>query len=79
MMPDYGTRIPLLVFELNDTYTHDVVREDLTTVFKHDPRVKIVALNVLPDYDRNVLAAIATINYLEFQVTQDLRIEVKSR
>lgn len=79
MMPDYGTRIPLLVFELNDVYTHDIIREDLTTVFDHDPRVKTVNLTILPDYDRNVIAAIATINYLEFQVTQDLRIEVTSR
>lgn len=79
MMPDFGTRIPLLVFELNDVYTQDIIREDLQQVFDNDPRVKTVNLTILPDYDRNVLVAIATINYLEFQVTQDLRIEVTSR
>lgn len=77
-MLDYGTRIPLLTFELNDTYTHDIIREDLTQVFNNDPRVELLELNIYPDYDRYLLAAIAKVRYLEFNVTQDLRIEIRS-
>lgn len=79
MMPSFGTRIPLLVFELNDPESQNVMREDLTTVFNNDPRVKLLALDVLPAIDKNALVAIAKLNYIEFNVTKDLRIEVNSR
>ena len=76
-MPHFGTRIPLLVFEINDSYAHDVVREDLTTVFKNDPRVTLKSLTIEPD--GNLLVATANLNYHEFQVVKDLRIEISSK
>lgn len=79
MMPTYGTRIPLLVFEMNDQQTQDIVREDITTVISHDPRVRLMNLDILPAEDKNALVVIAKINYLEFNVTKDLWISVNSR
>ena len=76
-MPDFGTRIPTMVFELNDTDAQDVIREDLTAVFKFDPRVQLLELSVLPDEDRGVIVAVAKLRYLEFNVTRDLNIEVR--
>lgn len=79
MMPEFGTRIPLLTFEINDIYVQDVIREDIESVINGDPRVELISLAILPDYDRYALVAIATIRYIEFNVTKDLRIEVTSK
>jgi phage baseplate assembly protein W len=75
-MPEFGTRIPIMTFELNDADAQNIVREDLTTVFKNDPRVALLGLDVLPAEDINALVAIAKLQYLQFNVTKDLRIEV---
>jgi phage baseplate assembly protein W len=78
-MPTYGTRIPLLTFELNDKYTSDVIREDLETVIGNDPRVELVDLTIIPVKDKKALVAILKLNYLEFLVTKELRITVDSQ
>jgi len=78
-MPDWGTRIPLLTFELNDVYSQQVIREDLTSVFNADPRVELVALDIITATDDHGLIAACKINYIEFQVTKDLNIEITSQ
>lgn len=78
-MPTYGTRIPLLVFEPNDAETQDVLREDITTVIEHDPRVELLALDIIVAADKNVLIGSAKVRYKEFNVVEDLYIEVGSR
>jgi phage baseplate assembly protein W len=79
MMPNYGTRIPLLVFEPGDQQTIDVIIMDLTEVFDNEPRVKLLNLDVIPVVDQNALVAVAKVQYLEFNVTQNLSIEVHSK
>ena len=78
-MPDFGTRIPLLMFEPGDSETASVLEDDIRSVIERDPRVSLVALSVMQAQDRNVLIAIAKISYLEFNVVRDLNIEVGSR
>lgn len=78
-MPEFGTRIPLLVFEPNDAETQGILEEDVRAVIARDPRVKLLDLLIYPAEDRNVLIAIAKISYLEFQVVRDLQIEVGNR
>jgi phage baseplate assembly protein W len=78
-MPTFGTRIPLLTFELADTVTMDAIREDLRIVCSHDPRVELLGLNVIPVPDKNALVAIMKIRYIEFNITRDLNIEVTSK
>lgn len=79
MMPNYGTRIPLLTFEPGDQQTIDVIIMDLTTVFEQEPRVRLLNLDVVPALERNAIVAVAKLNYLEFNVTKDLFIEVNSK
>ncbi len=79
MMPDWGTRIPTLIFEPNDQASVDVIEEDLTYVFEYDPRVELLGLSVLPSPDSNTVVAIAKLKYLEFDVVKDLNIEVRSQ
>jgi len=78
-MPDYGTRIPLLIFEINDHYSKNVITEDLLTVVSHEPRVTLVNLTVTPLVDSNALVASMKLTYLQFNSTTDLNIEIKSQ
>lgn len=78
-MPGFGTRIPLLTFEPNDESTRRVIEDDLRRVFEYDPRVKLLSLQVLSLPDNNAILAVADLLYVEFNVNEVLRIEVKSQ
>lgn len=76
MMPNYGTRIPLMTFEPGDQNTIDIITMDLTEVFNNEPRVKLVSLDVVPATEQNALVAVAKLNYLEFLVVKDLYLTI---
>lgn len=78
-MPHYGTRIPIMTFEINDDEAKSIIREDVKTVCSHDPRVKLLNLDVLSATDKNAIIAIAKINYIEFNVTKDLYLEINNQ
>jgi phage baseplate assembly protein W len=79
MMPNFGTRIPLLAFEPNDEQTRAIVEADLTEVFNYDPRVNLIGLTVSSLPDNNAILALADLLYVEFQVRDELRIEVPTQ
>ena len=79
MMPNFGTRIPIMTFEPLDTASLDIIRKDLTTVFEYDPRVQIITLDVFAQPDQNTIVALADLRYIEFNVRDTLRIEVASQ
>lgn len=76
MMPTFGTRIPDLVFEPLDGITLDVLEEDLRAVFAFDPRVQLVKIDVIPDYDNNSVTATAKLNYIELNLVGNLDINI---
>ena len=78
-MPQYGTRIPIMTFEINDDQAKSIIREDIQTVCSHDPRVRLLNLDVLSATDKNAIIAIAKINYIEFNVTKDLYLEINNQ
>lgn len=78
-MPNFGTRIPLMVMELNDQESMDILKEDVETVIRHDPRVELQAIDVITNVDRHSIIIVAKVLYKEFLVTKDLYIEVNSR
>jgi len=78
-MPNFGTRIPLMIMEPNDQESIDILKEDVETVISNDPRVKLEAIDVVTDVDRHGVIIVAKVFYLEFAVTKDLRIEINSR
>jgi len=78
-MPAFGTRIPLLTFEPNDDRTRAIIEEDLTQVFNYDPRVRLIALNVVSLPDNNAIVAFADLLYVEFNVRDVLKIEISPR
>jgi phage baseplate assembly protein W len=77
MMPNFGTRIPMLAFEPNDEETRMVIEKDLREVFNYDPRVRLMGLSVLNLVDNNAIVALADLLYIEFDVRDTLRIEVQ--
>lgn len=77
MMPNFGTRIPLMVFEPNDEQTRLIIESDLREVFNYDPRVRLLNLSVLQLPDNNAIIALADLMYVEFNVRDVLRLEFK--
>lgn len=75
MMPDFGTRIPLLAFEPLDERTLDVVEADLRRVIKNEPRVALNELAVLALPDSNAIVAMVDLTYLELNQRETLRLE----
>lgn len=79
MMPNFGTRIPLLTFEQADSETLDIVRVDLEEVVKYDPRVQLINMSVVVLPDNNAIIALVDLLYIEFEVRDVLRIEVPAQ
>lgn len=76
MMPTFGTRIPDLAFEPLDEFTLEIIEEDLRAVFDFDPRVQLIELNIIPDYDNNAVTAAAKLLYVELNLTGNLDINI---
>ena len=79
MQPDFGTRIPEMTFEPNDTETISIITEDITKVINYDPRVELISLNVLPITDNNAIFVIVNVLYVEFNISGELNIDVKAK
>ena len=79
MMPNFGTRLPVLAFEQNDETTRAIVEKDLREVFEYDPRVRLLNLQVTNLPDNNAIVATADLLYLEFDVRDTLRIDVPTQ
>lgn len=76
MMPNFGTRIPDMVFEPLDGITLDIIEEDLKAVFDFDPRVKLLDLVIQPSYDNNSVLASAKLLYIELNMTDTLDLNI---
>jgi len=80
MHADFGSVISELVFEPLDEFLMETIREELIRIFEYDPRVEMLSLDLIPDFNSNSLFAVANLLYVEFNVTQnfDLRLEFNS-
>jgi len=76
MMPNFGTRIPTLVFEPLDDITLTILEEDLRAVFEFDPRVSLEQLVITPSYDTNTVTAAAQLRYLELNMSSTLTLNL---
>lgn len=76
MMPNFGTTIPDLAFEPLDQILLDLLNDELRTVVAFDPRVRLLELNVIPDYDRNAVVANLRLLYLELNIVDTLDINI---
>lgn len=76
MMPTFGTIIPSLVFEPLDQTTIEAVEDELLTVFKFDPRVKLLDMQVVPNYNTNSLMVTALLQYIELNLVQPFELNI---
>lgn len=76
MMPNFGTRIPDLVFEPLETLTLDIIQEDITQVVTFDPRVRLLDLVVNPMYDQNTVVASVKLLYVELDIEDTMDINI---
>lgn len=77
MMPTFGTMIPMMVFEPLDNDTLETIRNEVERVFNYDPRVKIVGIDVVPDYDMHRVLVAAQLNYVQLNVTDMLMFHIE--
>lgn len=76
MMPTFGSDIPTLVFEPLDAETIDAVEEELTTVFRFDPRVKLLNMQVVPNYETSSILVTALLQYIELNLVQPFELNI---
>lgn len=76
MMPTFGTIIPSLVFEPLDETTVEAVEDELLTVFKFDPRVKLLDMQVVPNYETSSLLVTAMLQYLELNIVAPFELNI---
>ena len=78
-LPEFGTRIPSMIFEPNDEDSRDIVYEDLMKVFNYYPRVNPISVNVFQLPDNNAIIAECELLFVEFNVVDTLNIQVISQ
>lgn len=76
MMPNWGSVIPDLAFEPLDNQTLSILRDDITRVMEFDPRVELIDLAVLPDYDNSSVEAQVKLFYVEFDLINDMNLNI---
>ena len=76
MMPQFGTRLPDMLFEPLDEDTVDVVRQDITAVIEFDPRVRALDLQIIPDYDNGSINVLADLYYVELNMSNRLTLNL---
>jgi len=76
-MPEFGTRIPDLLFEPLDELTVAIIEEDLNRVAALDPRVTLRSIQIIPDYDTHSLIASMDLFYIEFGMTDILHLSME--
>jgi len=76
MMPNFGSNIPTMAFEPLDEMIVDEVYTELLNIFDYDPRVEVVSLRVIPDFDNNSIEARARLRYIELDTVDDFDLNI---
>lgn len=78
-MPTFGTRIPDMEFEGLTEETLEIIRSDIETVFRYDPRVEIISLSVVPLFGENSVLVIAELKYIELNMVDKMDVTIDLR
>ena len=77
MMPNFGTRIPELVFEPMDDFVINSIESELYDVMNYDPRVELLNLKMNPLYDENMIRVDITLKYIEFDIIDNINLNIE--
>ena len=76
MMPNFGSIIPDLTFEPLDEQTVELLEEDLTRVVNFDPRVPLIDLTILPDFDNSAVTAHVKLLFVELDLVDEMDLNI---
>ena len=77
MMPAFGTVIPELVMEPLTDGVVDLVQEEVTRVINYDPRVELLTIQTVPDYDRSSITVAARLFFIELNMTTIIELNIE--
>ena len=77
MMPSFGTEIPLLAFEPLDVDLLESIEDELRTVFDYDPRVELLSMEIIPNFDESAVVASAQLFYIELDLVDDFELNIQ--
>lgn len=77
MMPTFGTIVPDLAFEPLDEETLDILDSELRTVFNYDPRVELLNMDMLPNYDTGTVIVGVLLRYIELDTTDLMNLNIQ--
>lgn len=75
-MSNFGTIIPDSVFSPLTSDLISDIRNDVETVIKYDPRVKLIEIRTVPLPDQNTLIVGITLFYVELNLTDKLELSL---
>lgn len=73
MMAKHGSIIPNVPFEAITPAIVEGIHNDLDDIFKRDPRVRVITLQVVPYPDDNTIIASANLLFVEFGTVEKLQ------
>lgn len=76
MMPKFGTILDELLFEQMDDNAIASIRDEIEQVIAYDPRVVLISLNVVPQYDENQVIVYMDLQYIELALVAKLEFDI---
>lgn len=79
-MPNFGTLIPELTFEPLDDQTIGIMEQEIAEVMNYDPRVRLLDMTTLPDFENSAITVHVKLDFLQFDIvdTMDLNLEFEA-
>lgn len=77
MMPNFGTSIPEMTFEPLDSETVSLIKEELVRVINYDPRVDLVNIDTVPNYDTSSISVSIQLFYLELDLYDNMELNIE--
>jgi phage baseplate assembly protein W len=77
MQPSFGTIIPEMLFEPFDSNSISIIEEEITRVISSDPRVELLNLELLPNYDSNNINVNVLLQYIELNMVDNFNLNIQ--
>ncbi len=76
MMPNFGSIIPDITFEPLDNETVETVQEEIAAVVNFDPRVELLDLAPIVDFDQGIIQMHVKLRFIEFDIVDNMDLNI---
>lgn len=76
MMPNFGSIVPDITFEPLDEETVETVQEEISAVVNFDPRVELLEMVPIADFDQGLLEMHVKLRYIEFDIVDNMDLNI---